>query len=190
MGIEHLFLERFPATRLWTILDWHRLTTSSIDARCSPEVCKYANPMILTSLGQGLSLGLCSRQAPLDLFLAIFQIALNYGLLESDLLVIDLILEVVASSCDSPTDFTLWASREVCPVTEYVNKFLLKMNPKSPLAPFHGNNGTVLMRENGEGVTGISSPFSWFLEENPTPSSGLWQIKPISSVPWTWKSGN
>lgn len=146
--------------------------------------------MILTSLGQGLSLGLCSRQAPLDLFLAIFQIALNYGLLESDLLVIDLILEVVASSCDSPTDFTLWASREVCPVTEYVNKFLLKMNPKSPLAPFHGNNGTVLMRENGEGVTGISSPFSWFLEENPTPSSGLWQIKPISSVPWTWKSGN
>lgn len=73
--------------------------------------------------------------------------------------VIDLILEIVASSCDSLTDFTLWASREGCPVTEYVNKLLLKMSPMSPLAPCRGNNGTMLMRENGEGVTGTSSPF-------------------------------
>lgn len=57
------------------------------------------------------------------------------------------------------------------------------MSPKSPLAPCHVNNGTEPMKENGGGVTGISSPFFWSLEEDPTPSSGLWHIKLTTLCP-------
>lgn len=90
-------------------------------------------------------MGLCSRQASLGFFLSIFQS--------------DLSLHIVASSCDSPTDFTLWASREGCLVTEYVNKLLLKMSPRSPLVSCHVNNGAVPMRENGGRVADISAHF-------------------------------
>lgn len=108
-------------------------------------------------------MGLCSRQASLGFFLSIFQS--------------DLSLHIVASSCDSPTDFTLWASREGCLVTEYANKLLLKMSPRSPLVSCHVNNGAVPMRENGGRVADISAHFFFWSSEEDPPSSGLWQIK-------------
>lgn len=74
-----------------------------------------------------------------------------------------LILQIVASLCGSPTDFTLGASREGCTVIEHVdNQLMLKMSPRSSLSSSPVNNGTVPMRENGGGVAGSSAHFLIF----------------------------
>lgn len=55
---------------------------------------------------------------------------------------------------------TLRATREGCTVIEHVdNQLILKMSPKSPLAPRLVSNGTVPIRENSGGVAGSSPPF-------------------------------